>query len=305
MGNPSSVRIVGQLSFDRNDLVLRWRVKRILRLAALVAIPLAALMLYGCSSDASSTPDEDAGSSTAAQSQASNAQQPQTFPMPVDPAAPVAISATDPQVFEGQGNTQTARFDIADGVLYMKASHQGSADFSVRILTERHLESKSATGGLHSGTGSPRGLVMSIETTGAYDGVRAHQVSPAQLFGLTPGTYLMQVTADGTWRVELTQPVWDSGEAPPFNWSGVGDDVKGPINLETGTKSVAITHSGSSIFVVELVNADGTLAENLVNIVGSYDGSVDVKIHSMIGLTPDIYGLVITADGEWTVDFGE
>jgi hypothetical protein len=68
---------------------------------------------------------------------------------------------------------------------------------------------------------------------------------------------------------------------------------------------VAITHSGSSIFVVELVNADGTLAENLVNIVGSYDGSVDVKIHSMIGLTPDIYGLVITADGEWTVDFGE
>jgi hypothetical protein len=305
MGNPSSVRIVGQLSFDRNDLVLRWRVKRILRLAALVAIPLAALMLYGCSSDSSSAPDEDGGSSAAAQSQSSNAQQPQTFPMPVDSAAPVAISATDPQVFEGQGNTQTARFDITDGILYMKASHQGGSDFAVRILTEQHLASKSATGGLHSGTGSPRGALYSIETAGAYDGVRAHQVSPAQLFGLTPGTYLMQVTADGAWRVELTQPVWDSGESPPFNWSGAGDDVKGPINLETGTKSVAVTHSGSSNFVVELINSDGTLAENLVNIVGSYDGSVEVKIHSMIGLTPDIYGLVITADGEWTVDFGE
>ena len=279
--------------------------KRILRLAALVAIPLAALMLYGCSSDSSSAPDEDGGSSAAAQSQSSNAQQPQTFPMPVDSAAPVAISATDPQVFEGQGNTQTARFDITDGILYMTASHQGGSDFAVRILTEQHLASKSATGGLHSGTGSPRGALYSIETTGAYDGVRAHQVSPAQLFGLTPGTYLMQVTADGAWRVELTQPVWDSGESPPFNWSGAGDDVKGPINLETGTKSVAVTHSGSSNFVVELINADGTLAENLVNIVGSYDGSVEVKIHSMIGLTPDIYGLVITADGEWTVDFGE
>ena len=280
---------------------------RILRLAALVAIPLAALMLYGCGSDSSSAPDDEDGgsSSAAAQSQPSNAQQAQTFPMPVDSAAPVAISATDPQVYEGEGNTQTARFDITDGILYVKASHQGGSDFAVRILTERHLASKSATGGLHSGTGSPRGNVYTIETTGAYDGVRAHQVSPAQLFGLTPGTYLMQVTADGAWRVELTQPVWDSGESPPFNWSGAGDDVKGPINLETGTKSVAITHSGSTDFVVELVNADGTLAENLVNIVGSYDGTIEVKIHPMIGLTPDIYGLVITADGEWTVDFGE
>jgi hypothetical protein len=57
--------------------------------------------------------------------------------------------------------------------------------------------------------------------------------------------------------------------------------------------------------VVELVNADGTLAEKLLNLVGSYDGSVEVKIHPIIGLTPDIYGLVITADGGWTVDFGE
>ena len=115
----------------------------------------------------------------------------------------------------------------------------------------------------------------------------------------------MHITADGTWRVELTQPVWDGGESPPFSWAGTGDDVKGPINLETGTRSVDITHNGSSNFVVELVNADGTLAEKLVNIVGGYDGSIEVKIHSMIGLTPDTYGLVITADGGWTVDFGE
>lgn len=148
-------------------------------------------------------------------------------------------------------------------------------------------------------------MVTSIETSGSYDGIRAHQVSPAQLFGLTPGTYLMQVTADGAWKIELTQPVWNSGDAPPFNLSGSGDDVKGPIDLGQGTRSVDITHQGSSNFIIELVKGDGTLAENLVNVTGPYDGSVEVKIHPIIGLTPDIYGLIITADGAWTVDFGE
>ena len=98
---------------------------RILRQASVVAITLASLMLYGCSSDSSSSTGQDDGSSTSGQSQNASAQQPQALSMPVDSAAPVAISATEPQVFEGQGSTQTARFDITDGILYMKASHQG------------------------------------------------------------------------------------------------------------------------------------------------------------------------------------
>lgn len=279
--------------------------KRILRLAPVFAIALTALTLYGCSSDSSPAPDQDAGSSDTVQSEAPQAQQPQPLVPPPDTGERIAISATEPQVFEGQGSTFTSRFDIVDGILYVKVSHQGSSDFAVQILTDWHLESLTKTGQLHSGTGSPRGSVASIDTIGPYDGVRAHQVSPTQLFGLTPGTYLMQVAADGAWRVELTQPIWDSGDTPPFNWSGSGDDVKAPINLEQGTRSVNITHDGSSNFVVELVKADGTLAEKLVNITGPYDGSVEVKIHPIIGLTPDIYGLVITADGAWTVDFGE
>ncbi len=276
--------------------------KRILCLTQAASIALAALLLTGCGSDASSASDQEARSSSPAQSQA---MQPEELAPPPDTGARLAISASEPQVFEGQGSAFTDRFDITDGILYLTATHQGGSEFAVQILTDWHLQSQSATGALHSGTGSPRGLVASIETSGAYDGVRAHQVSPANLFGLTPGTYLMQVTADGAWKIEVTQPVWDSGDAPPFNWSGSGDDVKGPIDLGQGTRSVDIAHEGSSSFVVELVKGDGTLAENLVNVTGPYDGSVEVKIHPIIGLTPDIYGLIIKADGAWTVDFGE
>ena len=276
--------------------------KRILCLIQVATVAFAALLLTGCGSDSSSAPDQEAGSSSPAEAQAA---QPQEIAPPPDTGESLAISATEPQVFEGQGSAFTNRFDITDGILYLAATHQGGSDFNVLILTDWHLQSETATGALHSGTGSPRGLVTSIETSGSYDGIRAHQVSPAQLFGLTPGTYLMKVTADGAWKIELTQPVWDSGDAPPFNWSGSGDDVKGPIDLGQGTRSVDITHEGSSSFVVELVKGDGTLAENLVNVTGPYDGSVEVKIHPIIGLTPDIYGLVIKADGAWTVDFGE
>ena len=279
--------------------------KRIVRLTPVVAFALAVLMFYGCGSESPPDADEDSGSSSSAQTQTNQAQQPEALVPPPDTGERLAISATEPQVFEGQGSAFTNRFDITDGILYLTATHQGNSEFAVQVLTDWHLQSQSATGALHSGTGSPRGSVASIETSGSYDGIRAHQVSQAQLFGLTPGTYLMQVTADGAWKVELTQPVWDSGDSPPFNWSGSGDDVKGPLNLETGTRSVDITHDGSSNFVVELVKGDGTLAEKLVNITGPYDGSVEVKIHPIIGLTPDIYGLIITADGAWTIDFRE
>ena len=278
--------------------------KQIVHPAVAAIIAVAALLLLGCSSDGASNADQSE-SSAQSQDQATAASQAGALTVMAEPEGPIAIAADQPQVFEGLGNTRTFHFDITDGILYMTAEHQGDADFAVQVLTDRHLESQSATGGLHSGTGSPRGAVVSIETTGVYSGVRAHPVSPAQLFGLTPGTYLMQVTADGTWRVELTQPVWDSGGSPPFNWSGSGDDVKGPISLETGTRSVHITHGGTANFVVELVTADGTTSEKLVNVTGVYDGSVDVKIHPIIGLTPDIYGMIVTADGEWTVDFSE
>ena len=276
--------------------------KRFVRLTQLVAYALAALILYGCGSETSTALDQDAGSSSPAQTQATQSQE---FAPPPDTGERISISATESQVFEGQGSTFTNRFDITDGILYLTATHQGSSEFAVQILTDWHLQSQSATGALHSGTGSPRGSVATVKASGSYDGIRAHQVSPAQLFGLTPGTYLMQVTADGSWKIELSQPVWDSGDSPPFNWSGSGDDVKGPLSLEKGTSSVTITHDGSSTFVVELVKGDGTLAEKLVNSTGPYDDLVEVKIHPIIGLTPDIYGLIITADGTWTVDFGE
>lgn len=279
--------------------------KRILCLTQVATLALAALLLTGCGSDSSPSSDQETGSSSPAQSQDAQPAQAQEIVPPPDTGESMTISATEPQVFEGQGSGFTNRFDITDGILYLTATHEGGSDFVVQILTDWHLQSQTATGALHSGTGSPRGLVTSIEKSGSYDGIRAHQVSPTQLFGLTPGTYLMKVTAGGAWKIELTQPAWDSGEAPPFDWSGSGDDVKGPIDLGQGTRSVNITHAGSSDFVVELVNADGTLAENLVNVTGPYDGSVEVKIHPIIGLTPDIYGLIIEADGAWTVDFGE
>ena len=279
--------------------------KRLFWLTQVATVAFAALLLTGCGSDSSPASDQAAGSSSPAQSQATQTGQAQEIAPPPDTGVRLAISASEPQVFEGQGSAFTDRFDITNGILYLTATHQGGSEFAVQILTDWHLQSQSATGAMHSGTGSPRGLVTSIETSGSYDGIRAHQVSPAQLFGLTPGTYLMQVTADGAWKIELTQPVWNSGDAPPFNWSGSGDDVKGPIDLGQGTRSVDITHQGSSNFVIELVKGDGTLAENLVNVTGPYDGSVEVKIHPIIGLTPDIYGLIIKADGAWTVDFGE
>ena len=209
-------------------------------------------------------------------------------------AAPPASEPTSPQtaavlgVFEGSGDGVTPEIDLQEGVVVLKAEHQGASNFDVNLLVE---EGEST---------------LSVEAVGSYAGERAHQVSAGRL--------RIEVKADGPWKIEVSQPQWEGGQEPPLEFSGQGDGLVGPILLSTGLYRPKFTHSGSGDFIVELLRSDGPGSEQVVEHTGKFRGNVAVKVgapklagttkeQAEMGLAPGSYILTVRADGDWTVEF--
>ena len=167
--------------------------------------------------------------------------------------------------------------------------HRGSGKFVVEVVSE------------------DGGYASSVNTTGRYFGMRAHQVRIDSVPGLVPGPYRIRVQADGPWLIRLWNPVWDGGELPTFE-EGIGDNVLTSILLQEGITTLVLTHNGMSNFVVELLSADGHSSELIVDTIGEYDAASTLRVQrGAVGgaLEPGLYALVIQADGEWTVEFLE
>ena len=209
-------------------------------------------------------------------------------------AAPPASEPTSPQtaavlgVFEGNGDGVTPEIDLQEGVVVLKAEHQGASNFVVNLLVE---EGEST---------------LSVEAVGSYAGERAHQVSAGRL--------RIEVKADGPWKIEVSQPQWEGGQEPPLEFSGQGDGLVGPILLGTGFHRPKFTHTGSGSFIAELLRVDGPGSELVVEHTGTFRGNVPVKVgaptmagtvkeEAEVGLTPGSYILAVRAGGGWTVEF--
>ena len=102
---------------------------------------------------------------------------------------------------------------------------------------------------------------LSINTIGAYRGVRGHQVKEGDLFALKPGVFRVEVKADGPWTIDLSQPQWNQGADLPVSFEGVGDTVVGPFELVAGLLPAEFSHSGSKNFIVMLASSDGETSE--------------------------------------------
>ena len=173
-------------------------------------------------------------------------------------------------------------FDLVTGAVIVAATHNGSANFIVQIIGDS-------------------GQTLTINTIGAYSGHRAHEVKDPAFFGIEPGEVRIQVQADGDWTIEVKQEFPEVGVALPVSAEGSGDSVATWINFDEGTHVVSLTHSGSANFIAQLIAADGSGTELLVNDIGAYDGQVLVKAGSgILDLAPGLYALVLEADGDWT-----
>jgi hypothetical protein len=185
---------------------------------------------------------------------------------------PTQTYSAQSNYFNGTGDGVTPYgIDFAAGPLIINASHlygSSEADFVVVL--------KDAVTGVDQ--------MVLVKAVGDYRGSRA--------FGIDAGFYVLEIQAEGTWRIELNQTFYVYGEPLPQTYSGLGDAVRAPIASESGVVRFNFSHRGMGPFVVTLLDRNGGTVERVVDERGRYSGSVFVHVSG-------IFIIDIQADGPW------
>ena len=144
------------------------------------------------------------------------------------------------------------------------ATHNGSSNFSLSVLDA----SNASTGQLL------------VNTIGAYSGTTAYGFT-----SLGTGTTI-QVTADGNWSITIS-PISAAATMTP---SGAGDGV---FLYSGAAGKLAVTHDGTSNFVVTEETGKAFHFGLLINQIGAYSGTVPLSSGPSV--------IVVGADGHWTL----
>ena len=204
----------------------------------------------------------------------------ETTPVPTRTPEPAFEAVT----LSGTGDVLTKAFTLPPGVILVEATHSGSSSFIIWM--------KSTT----------RNTVdLLVNTAGAYHGTNVVGVKREVFAGITPGTYALDITAEGAWAVTISK-VAPTTKAQ-FG-KGTGDGYVGVIDLGAGLRRFTMTHAGTGNFIVWLYKIDGLRVELLVSTIAKYSGSKGVQIQagSLFGATPGQYVVGIHADGIWTLE---
>ncbi|MFW6048381.1 MAG: InlB B-repeat-containing protein [Candidatus Natronoplasma sp.] len=190
--------------------------------------------------------------------------------------------APEPIIFEGSGDDSTETFDLVEGVSRYNLTHDGESNFIVELM-------ESETGD------TVENLVNEI---GSFDGSQIVGVTEDG-FEAEPGEHLINVEADGDWKIVIEQPKPTSAPSTPQTYSDEGYGVPEPFELDGGTATFEMSHDGESNFIVQLYDKDGNVVDYLANEIGEYEGTKTVSV------SEDIHYLDIEADGNWDIEVTE
>lgn len=176
----------------------------------------------------------------------------------------------EPHQFGDTGATVTDEFELAGGVTIIEARHDGDSNFVVELIpTEDGRED------------------LLINTIGAYDGAAGTLAEP--------GSYLLDIDADGDWEIDVRQPSATAAEAEslPVELDGSGPAWDGPFQFD-GLGHARGVHDGERNFIVEILPQDGLFTELVFNEIGRFEGETTFDIDG-IGY------VIVDADGSWSV----
>lgn len=174
---------------------------------------------------------------------------------------------------EGEGRQATRKFELQRGLAILRVEHGGSSNFVVRLLDSKGRERQTL-----------------FNQSGEFAGTRGFEIREA-------GQYLLDVQADGPWKVEISQPEPQSDARNPQRYQGKGYDVTPFVTLDEGLSIFKLKHGGKSRFSAYLVDARGRELAQLTNVLGAFDGSTPVRIEK-----PGVYFLNVAGDGDWAIE---
>jgi hypothetical protein len=179
----------------------------------------------------------------------------------------------------GVGDDVTQTFVLTEGCAIFQMTHDGSTNFIIWLTT----------------IGGEQKELLANEI-GSYEGSVLVGVQSSSYIAPPPGTYYLEVTADGDWTVTIKQPRPTSAISLPQTFTGTSDNVPSAFTLTPGSIKFQMSYSGSSNFIVILYDSNGDYIELLANEIGSYSGAHSVGITST-----GIYYLSVIGIGSWSI----
>ncbi len=187
------------------------------------------------------------------------------------PATPIS-----PTKFAGSGKDFTSKAQFEEGLLIVNYRHSGERNFIVWMLNDKGEKQK-----------------LIANEIGSCNGRSAFKIVFA-------GDYLFDVTADGSWEIEFSQPIPVAELNTPTTIIGTGNTVSKFINMKSGLTTFEIKHNGESNFIVWLLNSKGEHTKLIANEIGVFSGNKAIGMSSA-----GIYLLDIEADGKWLIKINQ
>jgi hypothetical protein len=171
-----------------------------------------------------------------------------------------------------RGDNVSARFRLQGGISTWAISHDGTSNFQINVVDMDGND-----------------VAMPVNEIGRFRGTLLVRV-------VKPGEYMLNVKADGGWRVTIRQPRPTSGETKPIARNGKGADVPVFVDLPRGLTVFRATHDGDGVFRVKLFDREGKMVEQIFGRIGRYEGARTFRVPE-----EGTYAVGIYANGNWSL----
>jgi hypothetical protein len=190
----------------------------------------------------------------------------------VTTSSPTPTDTPEPIVLSGTGQEATSKFTLEKGLSKFRMAHDGDSNFAILLLDDEG-----------------NNVDLLVNEIGEFDGSKAVGIAKA-------GIYLLDISADGGWKITIEQPRPSTAPSVPKTLKGKGQQVSELFYLDKGLARFEMIHDGDSNFAILLLDDEGNNVDLLVNEIGEFDGS------KAVGITKSgIYLLDISADGNWEI----
>jgi len=200
-----------------------------------------------------------------------------TTPADTQPSAPPATPPAAPaqpevRTLQGSGNQATQAFNLRGGLAIFHMQGTSSGNFAVELMSQ-------ATGQLDA---------LLANVIGNYSG--------SQAIGVSPGTYVFNITSEGPWTIGIEEPRPTTAASTPQTFSGSTPMASGFFTASNGLATFTMNHQGDGNFSVQVFDTEGNMVDLPANEIGPYQGSQAVSLGA-----GDIYILNVEANGPWSV----
>ena len=197
----------------------------------------------------------------------------------------------------------TDPFGLESGLAIVEMTHQGEGDFAVALLSATQEETAAPPEPIEFSNEQDGGSHTEVASTLA-DASGPGEFSQAVHIPVE-GKHLLQVKADGPWKIKVEQPR-PSSASRITSFSGDGNTATPFFELSGGIKTITTTSFGGG-FKVSLLDKDGKVANNPKLDEGTREAGPGRESAWITSDFSDggIYLFNVEADGLWIIEISD